>query len=189
MTTPIYVLLNGPNVVIAFISVHVEFQERNTWNRQQIRHMYKLTDSVPYLLNRAGVRIAEVFAQRIAEHEITVAMYRVLAMLKERNESTLGDLADVVSVEISTLSRLVGTLAKRKLVSRTRPEDNGRIVIVRLTPQGEALTEELRPYAMELERYAVEGMSEEQVEALKTALRQMHANLTALSVKGKIPNR
>ncbi|CDZ73470.1 MarR family winged helix-turn-helix transcriptional regulator [Neorhizobium galegae] len=147
--------------------------------------MYKLTDSVPYLLNRAGVRIAEVFSQRIAENDLSVAMYRVLAMLRERKESTLGDLADVVSVEISTLSRLVGTLAKRKLVSRTRPEDNGRIVIVRLTPQGEALTEKLMPLAMELEATAVQGMSKEEVTALKSALRRMHSNLPAMSGKGK----
>ncbi|MGO7420622.1 MarR family winged helix-turn-helix transcriptional regulator [Rhizobium ruizarguesonis] len=148
--------------------------------------MYKLTDSVPYLLNRAGVRIAEVFAQRIAEDNLSVAMYRVLSMLKERRESTLGDLADVVSVEISTLSRLVGTLAKRKLVSRTRPEDNGRIVIVRLTPQGEALTERLMPLAVELERTAVQDMSDEEVAALKKALRRMHSNLPAISGKGKV---
>ncbi|ACM28726.1 MarR family transcriptional regulator [Rhizobium rhizogenes] len=147
--------------------------------------MYKLTDSVPYLLNRAGVRIAEVFAQRIAEDNISVPMYRVLAMLRERRESTLGDLADVVSVEISTLSRLVGNLAKRKLVSRTRPEDNGRIVIVRLTEQGEALTERLMPLAVELESTAVQGLSEEEVRALKSALRRMHANLSAISSKGK----
>ena len=77
---------------------------------RQTKIMYKLTDFVPYLLNRSGVGIAEVFSQKIAEDNLTVAMYRVLAMLKERRESTLGDLADVVSVEVSTLSRLVGTL-------------------------------------------------------------------------------
>lgn len=169
--------------------MHVGDDIKQTESGRQITHMYKLTDSVPYLLNRAGVRIAEVFAQRIAEHDLTVAMYRVLAMLKERNESTLGDLADVVSVEISTLSRLVSTLAKRKLVSRTRPEDNGRIVIVRLTPQGEELTAKLMPLAVELERTAVQGMSEEEVNALKKALRLMHSNLPAISVKGKIADR
>jgi DNA-binding MarR family transcriptional regulator len=151
--------------------------------------MYKLTDSVPYLLNRSGVGIAEVFSQKIAENDLTVPMYRVLAMLKERHESTLGELADVVSVEVSTLSRLIGTLAKRKLVSRTRPEDNGRIVIVRLTQQGEALTERLMPLAVELEHIAVEGMTAVEVEAFKNALRLMYSNLVAAGGKGKISNR
>lgn len=156
---------------------------------RQTKIMYKLTDSVPYLLNRSGVGIAEVFSQKIAEDDLTVPMYRVLAMLKERHESTLGDLAEVVSVEISTLSRLVGTLAKRKLVTRTRPEDNGRIVIVRLTPQGEALTERLMPLAVELEHTAVQGMTVAEIDAFKNALRLMYSNLAAAGGKGKIPGR
>ncbi|NTJ43763.1 MarR family transcriptional regulator [Agrobacterium larrymoorei] len=151
--------------------------------------MYKLTDSVPYLLNRSGVGIAEVFSQKIAEDGLTVPMYRVLAMLKERGESTLGELADVVSVEVSTLSRLIGTLSKRKLVSRTRPEDNGRIVIVRLTQQGEALTERLMPIAVEVENIAIAGMTDSEVDAFKNALRQMRANLLSAGGKGKIGNR
>lgn len=140
--------------------------------------MYKLTDSVPYLLNRAGVQIGDIFTDRIVEDDISVSMYRVLAMLKQVGQSTLSDLADVVSVEISTLSRLVGTLAKRKLVSRTRPDDNGRIVIIKLTAQGEALTDRLMPLAIELEKTAVQGMSDDEIATLKNALRRMHANLS-----------
>jgi DNA-binding MarR family transcriptional regulator len=142
------------------------------------RDMYKLTDSVPYLLNRAGVQIGDIFTDRIVEDDISVSMYRVLAMLKQVGQSTLSDLADVVSVEISTLSRLVGTLAKRKLVSRTRPDDNGRIVIIKLTAQGEALTDRLMPLAIELEKTAVQGMSDDEIATLKNALRRMHANLS-----------
>src|SRR5579859_989617 len=43
--------------------------------------VYKLTESVPYLLNRVGVRMGELFSRRIASHGVSLPMYRVMAAL------------------------------------------------------------------------------------------------------------
>ena len=65
--------------------------------------MYKLTDSVPYLLNRVGVRMGDLFSRRIASYGVTLPMYRVMAALKENPDQRLNDLAEMTTIELSTL--------------------------------------------------------------------------------------
>ena len=60
--------------------------------------MYRLTNSVPYLLNRVGVRMGELFSRRLAPYDVTLPMYRVLAGLSERGDQRLGDLSVMTSI-------------------------------------------------------------------------------------------
>ena len=83
--------------------------------------MYRLTDAFPYLIARVGVRMAELFAKRLESFGVTLPMYRVMAALWQRGGQRLGDLSEMTSVEISTLSRLVGVMQRRGLLSRRRP--------------------------------------------------------------------
>ena len=98
--------------------------------------MYRLSNSFPYLLNRVGVRMGELFSRRIASYDVTLPMYRVMAALWENGDQRLSDLSTVTTTEISTLSRLIGDMKRRGLVSRSRLEDNGRTVAINLTAKG-----------------------------------------------------
>ena len=68
--------------------------------------MYRLTEAFPYLVTRVGVRMGELISRRLERYGSTLPMYRVMAALWQR----LGDLSEMTTVEISTLSRLVGGL-------------------------------------------------------------------------------
>ena len=98
--------------------------------------MYRLTDAFPYLIARVGVRMAELFAKRLESFGVTLPMYRVMAALWQRGGQRLGDLSEMTSVEISTLSRLVGVMQRRGLLSRRRPDSNARTVEINLTKSG-----------------------------------------------------
>jgi DNA-binding MarR family transcriptional regulator len=145
--------------------------------------LYQLTNSFPYLLNRVGVRIAELFAQRLAPYEMTLPMYRVLAALWETPDQRLSDLSDMTTIEISTLSRLVGAMKRKGWVSRRRLEDNGRTVAIGLTAKGRALTEELIPIAIHFEEVAVRSRSPEQVSAIKAALAEAYECLNEIEAE------
>jgi MarR family transcriptional regulator, organic hydroperoxide resistance regulator len=58
-----------------------------------------------------------------------------LAALWEAGDQRLGDLATMTTIEISTLSRLVGEMKRRGLVTRARLKDNGGTVPINLTPK------------------------------------------------------
>lgn len=138
---------------------------------------YKFTTSFPYLLNRVGVRMGELFSQRLQEQELTLPMYRVMAVLRQEGPQNLGDLSAMVTVEISTLSRLITNMLRRGLVSRIRPEHNGRTVSIALTAEGEVLIDQLMPLAAHFESVATQTFSREQLKWLKQALTQIHENL------------
>ena len=142
--------------------------------------MYKLTKSLPYLLNRVGVQMGDLFSRRIAGFGVTLPMYRVMAALWETGDQRLGDLAAMTTIEISTLSRLVGEMKRRGLVSRSRLKDNGRTVAINLAPKGRSLVEELMPIAIHFEEVAVRNFPSKNISDLKTVLEEIHESLKSL---------
>lgn len=145
--------------------------------------MYRLTDAFPYLLNRVGVRMGELFSRRLEAHGLTLPMYRALAALWERGDRRLGELGEVTGIELSTLSRLVGTLSRRGLVSRRRPADNARAVEINLTARGRALTDRLIPLALHHETVALRGFGPAELAGLKAGLAKVYGNLDALEAE------
>ena len=142
--------------------------------------LYKLSNSFPYLLNRVGVRMGELFSRRIAPYDVTLPMYRVMAALWENGDQRLSDLSAVTTTEISTLSRLVGDMKRRGLVSRSRLEDNGRTVAINLTAKGKLLLEELMPIAVHFEEVAVSNYTEADVSRLKIIFREIYQSLGSI---------
>jgi DNA-binding MarR family transcriptional regulator len=142
--------------------------------------LYRLSNSFPYLLNRVGVRMGELFSRRIASFGVTLPMYRVLAALWEKEDQRLSDLAAVTTAEISTLSRLVGEMKRKGLVTRSRLEDNGRTVAINLTSKGRSLVEELMPIAVHFEDVAVSNYSDDEISRLKIVFREIYESLGSI---------
>jgi MarR family transcriptional regulator, organic hydroperoxide resistance regulator len=139
-----------------------------------------LGDYLPYLANRFGAALVEWFSvHALAERNLSIAMWRVLAVLANDDRQRLTDLARLTSIEISTLSRLVTRLVSLGFIERSRRTTNSREVIVRLTAKGAEIAAEMIPIAQELEAAAVAGMSQKDVVAVKRSLRKMHDNLAS----------
>jgi DNA-binding MarR family transcriptional regulator len=141
---------------------------------------YALTASFPYLVRRVGLRIGELFDRAVAGYGVDVSMYRVLAALAEVNGQQLGQLSEVTTIELSTLSRLVGTMAGKGLLTRRRPRGNGRIVEISLSAKGRRLAEELMPIAARFEAVAIGGLGAAEVARLKAQLEAAYRNLDAI---------
>jgi DNA-binding MarR family transcriptional regulator len=142
--------------------------------------MGPLDSYLPYLLNRAGVRIAASFSEEVRPLGATLQMWRVLAALRERDGRRMGDLSETTSIEVSTLTRLVDAMEKKGLVARRRDAGDARAIALRVTPTGRRLTRRLLPIAERYERVALDGFSAAETNALKAALRRLYGNMTAL---------
>jgi len=153
---------------------------RNCCGLSEPKTLYRLSNSVPYLLYRVGVRMGELFSRRIAPFGVTLPMYRVMAALWEKGDQRLSDLATVTTAEISTLSRLVGEMKRKGLVTRSRLADNGRTVAINLTSKGKSLVEELMPIAVHFEDVAVSGFSEAEVLRLKVVFEEIYQSLGSI---------
>ena len=148
--------------------------------------MYRLSDAFPYLLNRVGVRMGELFSRRLEPYGVTLPMYRVMATLWEEGNRRLGELSHVTSIELSTLSRLVGTMMRKGLVSRKRPDANARTVEINLTTKGRMLVEELIPLARLHEDVGLCSFRPDKIAELKRDLIKVFQNLAELDLENRI---
>ncbi len=138
-----------------------------------------LPEYLPYLVNRVGAALVARFtAEALAQHGLTIAMWRVLAALSDHGALRQVDLGALTSIDVSTLSRLVSRLIAMRLVSRLRSANSSREVAVRLTAQGESLVATLIPVARALEKRAIAGLRKRELAAAKAALRRIYANLS-----------
>jgi DNA-binding MarR family transcriptional regulator len=145
-----------------------------------VKHPAKLdlADYLPYLVNRVGTIIAEQFgADALARHGLSIAEWRVLAVLASNGGQRQIDLADLTSIESSTLSRLVSRLIRMGLVTRTRSANSNREVVVKLSAKGTALVGRLIPIARGYEAAAIAGLTAGELATLKRSLRRMYGNM------------
>ncbi len=145
---------------------------------------FDLEDFLPYLLNRAGARIADAFAKEARRRGVTLQMWRVLAALHQKDGQAVGELARMTSIDVSTLSRLLDQMQQRRLVSRRRNGQDQRSVAIHRSAAGEAVTEELIPVALAYERQAAIGLDSRQEKVLKDMLRRLYANMGSLEAVG-----
>jgi DNA-binding MarR family transcriptional regulator len=141
---------------------------------------YDLKDTLPYLLNRAGMHIGAAFSGELRSFRITLPMWRVLAALLRQDGQTLSQLADQTSVELSTLSRQVQTMQRRGLVARAANGRDGRALTLLLTPDGRALARAIAPLARHYERVALSGLDARDVRRLKDMLKRVYRNIRSL---------
>ena len=137
-----------------------------------------LADYLPYLVNRVGTIIADQFGQEaLAAHGLSIAMWRVMAVLSSAGAQRQIDLAELTSTDASTLSRLVTRLTRLNLVTRTRSASSNREVAVKLSTRGDALVGSLIPIAKAYEATAIAGLPPQELAVLKRCLRRVYCNM------------
>lgn len=140
---------------------------------------FDLERYLPYLINRVGVAAVEAFEGTLKRHGLTIAMWRILAVLLHHGPQRITDIAPETTLALSQVSRLVTALQTKGLVSRAKDHTDGRANRIGLTARGTRITTQLLAPALELERTLVAGLPGEAVAELKRTLRRVHENVTA----------
>jgi MarR family transcriptional regulator, organic hydroperoxide resistance regulator len=141
---------------------------------------FTLSDFIPYLLNRAGVRIGLAFSRDIDSMGVTLPMWRVMVALWESDDQRLGELSERTSIDISTLSRLLVTLQRKRFVLRGRSGTDGRALNICLTAKGRSVTERIIPIASHYEEVATRGINQRDLKRLKKMLIKLFSNIYVL---------
>jgi DNA-binding MarR family transcriptional regulator len=143
--------------------------------------MGPLDSYLPYLLNRAGARIAAAFGEEMRPLGASLQMWRVLAALREKDGRRMGDLSLTTSIEVSTLTRLVDNMEQKGLVARRRDAADSRAVLLHVAPAGRRLTRRILPIAERYETVALKGFGAAEAASLKAALQRLYANMDDLA--------
>jgi len=110
---------------------------------------YRLEDQVGFLLRRAYQRAASNLVERIGPYELTAPQFATLARLYERGTLSQNLLGRLVAMEPANIRDVVLRLKKRSLIATRRDPEDGRLILVSLTPAGSSLVERLLPIEIE----------------------------------------
>jgi MarR family transcriptional regulator, organic hydroperoxide resistance regulator len=142
-----------------------------------------LDDYLPYLINRVGNILVQLFSRDLAPFRLSVPMWRVIAVLAERGDQRLIDLSTMTSIDPSTLSRLTESMQREQLVTRQRSPHSKREVIVSIAARGVELVGILGPIATAYEREMTAGLSAADLASTRRALRGMFDRLAKLRAR------
>lgn len=109
----------------------------------------------------------------LAEHELSWGGFTVLFVLWIWGPQETRHLAEEAGVSKGTLTGLIATLIKRDLVTRSAHTDDGRLVIVSLTPKGLNVIETAFPRFNAEETAASASLSTREQEQLARSLRKI----------------
>jgi len=138
---------------------------------------FDLHDFVPHLVARVGALMAQSFAPNLEQAGITMHMWRVVVVLHFNGPLTLVDISRLIGVKTSTLSRLVGRMIDKQLLSRRRSEQDARTVQISLRKDGQALFGRLWPEAVKTQERVVAPFSHPEIGQLKEMLLQIETIL------------
>ncbi|WP_431955795.1 MarR family winged helix-turn-helix transcriptional regulator [Nocardia lijiangensis] len=94
----------------------------------------------------AGSRLGQATETHFARFGLSTGRYRLLAHLEDCDgEQSPSQLAAALGITRATVTGLIDTLEKEKLVCRTRSGEDGRSVMVVLTARGAGRLREMAP--------------------------------------------
>lgn len=130
-------------------------------------------DYLAYLLAQASHLVSGSFHARLAAAGISVPVWRVLAVLQDRDDLVIGQLARMVLLKQPTLSKVLDRMIADGLVTRSPAARDRRRVFVAITPAGRALATRFLPEARAHEAGALAGIPPSEIVTLKHVLRTM----------------
>jgi DNA-binding MarR family transcriptional regulator len=116
----------------------------------------------------------------LAEHDLTLGDYQVFVYLSEAPNRSMRmcDLADLLQLSPSGLTRRLDGLVKAGFVTREPSSDDRRVMLATLTPSGFAALEAAAPdHVASVRRHIFDHLDDDQVEALASIFQSIRAGL------------
>ena len=104
---------------------------------------------------------------------LTPSQFDVIASLGNTNGMSMGDLGEKTLITKGTLTGVIDRLEQKQLVEREVPPDNRRCVIVRLTPSGATLFDQVFPDHIAYLKERFERLEPSELELLRVLLARL----------------
>lgn len=117
-------------------------------------------------------------AARLAPHQLSESKFVILTLLRDQHEGTAPHLlADLAGVTRATMTGLLGGMARDGLISRTHDPEDRRKIVIRLTPAGQNLADELAEEHLRWIASVAAGLTVAERQLLSALLGRVRNNL------------
>lgn len=130
------------------------------------------------LVNRLASLLVNATASSFREHGLSILAARsLIGLLELGGEAPVGALADMTSIDQSTMSHMLKRLEASGLLVRVRQDHDNRVVVAKLTPHGRATAASCHDASLRHEEMLVGGLDPDDVAALKRSLTHAYENV------------
>lgn len=126
-----------------------------------------------HLLTRAARRGGRAFKAAIDDLGLTAVQGRVLNLLWVMGDARATELGEQVELDSATITGVLDRLAVLGLIERRQDENDRRVARVFLTPAGNELGKKINERVVPANEAFLDGMTENEVAALKKFLKQL----------------
>jgi DNA-binding MarR family transcriptional regulator len=130
-------------------------------------------------------------SERLLRLGVSMAQLHIMFTLERSGEMTMSRLADVLNVSLSNATGLIDRLEERGYIDRQRVPTDRRIVLVRVTPNGESMLRQVDTLSDELLRSVLTRLPGSQLRAVAHAISALRDAIdsTVEATVGPIPDR
>lgn len=138
-----------------------------------------LVRSPMHLLHRAGQVASDVFANEMADLDLTPRQFAVLLTVSQNEGLSQTDLVLLTGIDRSTLADIARRMLKKGLLQRRRTREDARAYAVTLTDEGLRILSAARPKVAAVDERILATLSEDQRATLVADLKAIVAALQA----------
>ena len=131
-----------------------------------------------WLTQVIGARDREL-AQGLRDFGLRVPEWRALAAMYARKHCTMSELAELATIDRTTLTRTVDRMQDSGWLERLADEADMRVTRLALTASGRKMFERIWPEVQRLNALALEGLPKSDIQSLQRILEHMRSNLEA----------
>ena len=139
---------------------------------------------IAYLLRATRQQTRKIFYTQAMKHDLTESWCLVLGVLHRNENLSLGQLAKQIHVGNSTTSGVIERMAAADLVTKTRPKDNQRTVLISLTEKGKQKYEVIEQDYWKV-LAPLSDFPNDKVEQVISTLTELETKLEEISNNGK----
>ncbi len=138
-----------------------------------------MNDTLHYLLMADHALLQKTLFANIRDSGLSLGQPKVLDFLKDHDGAVQKDIAKGCHIEPASLSTILTGMEKSGLITRETNENNRRNLYIYMTDKGKAICEQVTEHFSQIEKKALSGFTEEEIENILTYLTKIHKNLEA----------
>ncbi len=145
------------------------------------RRSPRLEEQLCFALYSASRALTRAYQPLLEPLGLTYPQYLVMLVLWEGRPSSVSELGERLGLDSGTLTPLLKRLEQAQLVERRRAAKDERVVLVSLTPTGQALGERARGVPTELAcrvGFSIDADGLAKLENLREAVRELTNRVT-----------
>jgi len=133
-------------------------------------------ESVGYLIKLTNQVVMRNLDAELQPYDLTAPQWEPLLVLSKGRANTVAGCAREIDVDTGAMTRMLDRLEAKGFITRTRSEDDRRVVNVALTKAGHEIVKLIPPTICHVLNRHLRGFSEKEFETFKDLLRRFLAN-------------